>query len=159
MGSCTFHETKNKLHGSAEIRTLCLSNGHYDVKVFYYGDYGRDKENGAIDRKNITVSCKERNAESLPLDYAEGTVYISTSCIMPMLTAEEAGRLREGLHAAEESAKELQKAIDAYFLMHRTAAEGGERPPGSCGFFFYGTCTIRCRDYNGQTLAECRKIC
>lgn len=115
MGSYTFHETKNRLYRDSEVRTLYLSNSRYNVTVFYYGDYGRDKKDGTIDQKSITVSCKGRNAESMPLDYADGTVYIDASCIMPMLTAEEAGRLRESLAAAEESAEELQKVIDAYF--------------------------------------------
>lgn len=114
-GIYEFHVTKDGLHRDSEIRTLRMSNGYYDAAFFYYGDYDRDRKNGTIDRKNITVSCKSRDG-GMPLDYdADGTVRIDTMGIMPSLDAEEAGRPIESLRAAGESARKLQKAAALYF--------------------------------------------
>lgn len=115
MTDYRFHETENALHRSSEIKLLRLSNGIYDVSVFYYGDYENDRKNGTVDRNNITVSCRGK-ADSLPLDCcADGTVYIKTDLILPMLTPGQAAHLKELLDTAAESAAALQEALKRYF--------------------------------------------
>lgn len=112
----TFHETANKLCRGSDISTLRLANDLYDVHIYYFGDYAKDKQENAIDPASITVSARCKDSKgAMPLGYDQGLVNIDTSEIMPMLNAVEARALAQALIDAAGSAEALQEAIGAYF--------------------------------------------
>lgn len=111
-----FHETANKLYRGSDICTLRLANDLYDVHIYYFGDYAKDKQECSIDPASITVSARCRGGKgAMPLGYDQGLVNIDTAEVMPMLDAGQARALAQALMDAAGSAEALQEAIGTYF--------------------------------------------
>ena len=53
-----FQVTEDGLHHEADLKWLKVTNGIYDVIIFYYGDYDSDKLSGRIDRMLTMVDVK-----------------------------------------------------------------------------------------------------
>lgn len=71
-----FRITDNGLTRDNDIKYLSITNGIYDMNIFYYGDYTSDKAAGRIEPYQTLLECKPDGVRPA-IKYVGGHIHIS----------------------------------------------------------------------------------
>ena len=113
MSDYKFVVTKDGLTRDSEIKSLHAQNEHYNITVFYYGDYKTDKKQNQIDYKNLSITCKEKK-DNLKLSYITPEFFIN-DVQLSLIATNDISLIKQKLIIAEKSISAIKQLLKTYF--------------------------------------------
>lgn len=107
-----FTVLKDSLRRAAPVKSLRATDGRYDVRIMYYGDYAGDLDSGRLSRDNLVLSAR-------PLGGFPDLVLMAGHVMLrpdfSFLSVGDVPRAVLSLQAAMESGQALERLLDRYF--------------------------------------------
>lgn len=108
----TFREVSQKTDGDF-VSIFTVENEYYTAKIFYMGNYDKDRKNNIVDLNNISIKIKPKNS-NLTLSANKLDIYICDE-ELKQIEPKFVKNLSERLLIAAESANYLKDFIKTYF--------------------------------------------
>lgn len=103
----------NNLNKDSDVKSLKLKSDDYDVKIFYYGDYEKDKANNKCKAGNLSMSCKPIT-DVFQISLVNGKVSLNIPA-NTMLTWDSVDDFKLQLDKSKAAAVELEEIVKEYF--------------------------------------------